>query len=178
MNDDTQGIDIDVESELAAMTQIAKALGPLDPIARKRVMAWVRAKFEGGPGSGPSTRDDGPGEGDASGDVEMPGTIAELTAAADPQTDVDRALVGGYWVQEKVNDGTGFVAFDVNKSLKDLGYPIGNITDAISGLMDQRPALVIQTAKRGKSRQARKTYKVTQAGLKRVAQMVKNGPGR
>jgi hypothetical protein len=61
----------------------------------------------------------------------------------------------------------------VNKELKNLGEGILNITSALDALKAQKPALALQLKKAGKSRQARKTYKVTVAGLKFVENMIR-----
>jgi hypothetical protein len=56
--------------------------------------------------------------------------------------------------------------------LKNLGQGLANITNAIDGLRNQKPALVLQLKKSGKSQQARKTYKLTVAGIKAVEVMI------
>ena len=66
-----------------------------------------------------------------------------------------------------------FTAQLVNSKLKDLGYGVSNITDAFTTLMKRRPSLVMQTAKQGKSRQARKRYKLTRAGQDEVERMIR-----
>ena len=53
--------------------------------------------------------------------------------------------------------------------LKDLGHRASNITDALSSAMKEKPALIIQVKKSGSARQARKLYKLTDAGVKWVA---------
>lgn len=83
-------------------------------------------------------------------------------------------MVAAYWVQ--VCQGTGsFQSQSLNDGLKDLGHGIGNITEALSQLKDDRPALLLQLKKSGNTRQARKTYKLTQAGMKRVEEMTQGG---
>ena len=49
-----------------------------------------------------------------------------------------------------------------------------NITSALDDLIEVRPQLVIQLAKAGTSKQARKRYKVTVAGAKKVQEL--SGP--
>ena len=56
--------------------------------------------------------------------------------------------------------------------MKDLGHGVGNITDALTALKEERPALILQLKKSGTSKQARKTYKLTQEGIRRVQGMM------
>jgi hypothetical protein len=103
-----------------------------------------------------------------------PGTFDafhDLYHAANPSTESEKALVAGYWVQAcQQNDG--FDSFTANSALKGMGYTVSNITRALDALMSQEPKYVMQIKKTGTSRQARKVYKLTTAGLKRVAEML------
>jgi hypothetical protein len=96
--------------------------------------------------------------------------IADLYHSCDPQSDQDRALVAAYWIQEtqKVNP---FESRAVNNALKSLGYPIANITRALTDLASVRPQLVFQVQKSGQTRQAQKKYRVTEAGIRFVRNM-------
>lgn len=98
-------------------------------------------------------------------------TFAELYDAARPRTDIERALVSGYWLQV-CQSAENFDGFNANKELKHLGHEVGNITRAIDHLKDQAPALVIQLRKAGSSRQARKLYKVTSSGIREVERLI------
>ena len=99
------------------------------------------------------------------------GSLAELHDSAQPKSNADKALVAGYWLQ--VCQGSeSFDGFSANKDLKNLGHGIGNITIAINSLRRQKPALVLQLKKSGTSKQARKTYKVTVAGIMAVKAMI------
>ena len=98
-------------------------------------------------------------------------TLAELFNAADPHTNAQKALVAGYWFQVCQGAET-FDGFSANKELKQLGHGLINITAALDDLREAKPALVLQVGKSGKSRQARKTYKLTIAGIKSVEEMI------
>ena len=63
----------------------------------------------------------------------------------------------------------------LNSELKNLGYPIGNITRAVSGLASTMPRYVMQTKKSGTTKQARKKFRLTVEGIRRVEQMI-GGP--
>ena len=103
------------------------------------------------------------------------GTLGDFFDAANPQTEADRVLVVGYWLQV-VEGEADIESYPINKHLKNLGHPVSNITRALESLIAQTPRLVLQTSKTGSAKQARKKYKVTREGTKRVSTMlVKKG---
>lgn len=167
---DGDGSTSDIGSELEAMKQIGGALGPLDEAAQKRVLQWAGDRF-GVPLSGEtndrrkSTRDD-KGQEDAA-ETAMPDSFAEFFARLDPQTEPDRALAAAYWFK-KHEGQSEFSGFDVNAELTQLGHKVGNITKALSSLIERKPQLILQKGKHGKSRQARKTYAISHAGEKEI----------
>lgn len=171
-----------VDAEVLAMQRVAEALNPLEKPERNRVLRWAQDKFgevniersvesfvhSNGPpvretASAPVSTDDFD-------------DFASLYDASKPQTDVERALVGAVWATRE-GAGNSFRAHDVNTLLKDLGFGILNITDALNALQARRPNEVMQVSKSGTSRQARKTYRVTRAGLERVNRMIRGGGG-
>jgi hypothetical protein len=97
--------------------------------------------------------------------------FAELYAATDPTSQSDKALVGGYWLQV-CQGAENFTGQSVNNELNHLGHKIANITNAMTTLNDAKPQLVLQLRKSGKSQQARKTYKLSAEGIKRVREMI------
>ena len=80
-------------------------------------------------------------------------------------------LVAGYWLQA-IKGEPSFQALELNKELKNLGHPIGNVTDALTSNKDRKPSRILQLRKAGSSRQARKTYKLTHEGLIFVQGMI------
>jgi DNA-binding PadR family transcriptional regulator len=52
---------------------------------------------------------------------------------------------------------------------------VSNITTALSSLIERKPQLVIQTRKSGNSKQARKRYRLTDAGIRAVERMISGG---
>jgi hypothetical protein len=160
--------------EVDAMKQVAAALKGLDAEAVGRVLRWANDRYRqpamGGarPLTGhvrpPAGAPGGAGQASV---VELPGDLAEFYSAAHPETEADRALAIACWIQH-VRGDADFDAQSVNKELKHLGDGVGNITQAFTKLMGQKPQLVIQTRKGGTTRQARKRYKVTAAGLAAV----------
>ncbi|NKB89197.1 MAG: hypothetical protein GKS06_13350 [Acidobacteria bacterium] len=92
--------------------------------------------------------------------------------AAAPKTQPEKVLVVGYWFQV-YGAQDDIDSYSVNRELKHLGHGIPKITRAFNGLIEQRPQLAIQVRKSGKSRQARKKYRITAAGVARVEDMLR-----
>jgi len=176
-------------AELDAMRAVAVTLQPLDEGGRRRVLNWAIETYLGtlpptsrpanatavtpSPAGQGSEQSDPPGpssNGNGAGFSEFT-DLADFFHACSPKTDADKALVVSGWLQwEEGQDGLD--SFRVNTALKNLGYGIGNITRAFEVLMSIKPALMIQLRKAGTTRQARKTYRVTDAGQKRLRLMI------
>jgi hypothetical protein len=164
-----------MDAELHAMQVVSEALAELDENARVRVLFWASARFGGTSNIGSALMSNLGGElapGGANGGSEAFANFADLYYAADPAENSEKALVACYWLSQQTN-GDPFPSQNVNALLKDLGFQIPNITDALSQAMKEKPALVVQTRKSGNSRQARKLYKLTDAGQRRVRAMLK-----
>jgi hypothetical protein len=93
--------------------------------------------------------------------------IGDFFDSANPQTESEKVLIVAYWVQV-VEGAADFESFPVNQQLKNLGHPVSNITRALDTMIKQSPRLIIQTSKSGRAKQARKRYKITREGIKRV----------
>jgi hypothetical protein len=155
--------------EILAMTGITRALDEIDDDAKRRVLMWASQRYNLSlPTQGQRPLADGSNGGSATRSYEG---FVDLFDAAGPRTEAEKALVGGYWFQV-VGESSDFQSQQVNDSLKDVGHGIGNITDALAKLQERKPALVRQVAKAGKSRQARKKYKLTSAGIRLVVKMI------
>jgi hypothetical protein len=164
----------ELEPELAAMRDIARALEPLDEGARNRVLAWVIEKLSLAPirstsVPGQPKRPTAPTPGHSA--LQEFQSLAEAVAAANPDNNRDRALVVAARLQS-AGGADALTGFAINRELKNLGHGVTNITDVLDGLKQASPALVIQTRKSGSSRQARKTYRVTTSGLNRVSDLI------
>ena len=157
------------------MSAVVDALNTLDAEdARARVIDWAAKRY--GVKLQPARRSAAAGAPDTGEDGEPPAPELKhfsdlLDATQSPSTDADRALVGGYWFQV-VQGRETFTGFQVNNELKNAGHGIGNITDALTTLQRRSPAQVRQTMKSGRTRQARKTYKLTVAGVRAVQAMM------
>lgn len=171
----------EADSEFAAMQSVYSALEGLDDEARARVLDYVSSRLgvvparKAPPVSKQEDRDSDEDEDEVEvaepGSASTFGSFAELYDAAQPKSQPEKALVGGYWLQV-CQGAESFDSFSINKELKNLGEGVANITSALEGIKTQKPALCLQLKKSGKSRQARKTYKVTVAGIKAVEAMI------
>jgi len=157
------------DAEVEAILKVQEILGSLEPDAAQRVARWASEKF----GGGPIAR-----AGEAAGAaspvaVDEFEDVADLFHAVSPTTESDKALTAAYWAQ--VCQGLSFFeGYRVNTELKNLGHGLSNVTRALDSLINQKPALVIQTRKSGTSKQARKQYKVTRAGILRIESLIKS----
>jgi hypothetical protein len=141
------------EAELVAMRMVAAALQNLrDDHARERVLRWALEHFPPPAGAAGTKKFD---------------TLADLFATANPRRESEKALISAYWFQRQ-NPSGSFTAQEVNKGLKDLGHRVVNITGALGDLTEVSPRLVTALEKSGETRQARKTYRVTPAGIEAV----------
>lgn len=172
------------DAELDAMSTVKDALEDLEPEARERVIGWAIKRFDiavGDAGKGKVTQGskvDEPDEDDDGEDGDGEGSqydfFAELYDATGPASEKDKVLVAGYW-QQKIQGAATFQAYAINKELKDLGHGVGHISEKFDALIKDKPSLVLQLKKSGSSAQGKKTYKLTNEGIKRVEAMIKGG---
>ena len=168
-------------SYFEAFRAVYEALEPLDEEAQHRVVTAVTTLL-GVRLHGQTVRLDGDSETDGSAPsptadvadaVVEPSTFAELYSAVQPKTNGEAALAAGYWVQV-AQKAEQFSALDANRELTHLGHRISNITSALRNLIQEKPQLVLQVRKGGNSKQARKTYKLSAAGIRRVEEMAQD----
>jgi hypothetical protein len=167
---------LDSTQELDAMRQVAASLDPLQEDARARIISWATAKYglrvyPSNPSASSARSGEAMPSSTGSTDTTLEGydSLAEFFDAADPEIESEKALVVGLWMQ-KCNGMDTFDSGAVNRELKHLGHGVGNITVAFNDLISRK--LAIQTAKSGKSQQARKKYKITRVGEKTVLEML------
>jgi hypothetical protein len=167
------------DAELDAMAAVKDALADLDPEAQERVVAWAIKRFDipikgsggGSKGAKGSNGDEDNDDDEGDGKDQQFEHFAELYDAAGPSTKPRKVLVAAYWHQ-KVLGTPSFQAFALNKDLKDLGHGVDHISEALDACIAEKPALVLQLKKSGKTPQARKTYKLTAEGIKIVESMI------
>ena len=165
------------DMELGAMNIIYETLKDLEPEAITRILVWTVDRLGvdiTGAGKGGPSQNDLESDTKVTYSVEgLPSfeTLSELFAKIRPETNADKALVSATFLQvTKGNED--LTAQQINNELKHLGHRTPNITDAISSLVDERPSLMIQIRKSGRTQQARKTHKVTDEGIKEVLRML------
>jgi hypothetical protein len=167
------------DKEITAMATINAALVGLEAEVVPRVLRWVaeRHKVSLTPTSDDAKRKRA-GSTESGADNELTATttqdfqhFGDLYDAADPSTDGERVLVAGYWFQV-VQNQTELESQALNKDLKNLGHGVGHMPHAVDELMNTRPRLMIQIKKQGNTRQARRKFKLTAEGIKKVKEML------
>ena len=168
------------DAELDAMMTVNVALARLDGAAAARVLRWAFDRY-GAATSTPTPQrplETHLATSEHARQTQHPtDSIADFYAAAAPSSESEKALVIAYWLQE-VDGKRELDAMEVNTRLKHLGHRVANITRALNDLITARPQLVIQTRKGGATRQARKAYRVTSEGLRRVGELLARPHGR
>ncbi len=170
---------VDAATEVHAMATLVEAFKSLDSAAIERVLDWAAKRYGARTSVARVERtrrlaqeaagNSGSAEGLDGADGRF-ADLGDLYNAARPTTDADKVLVAAYWHhvhQQKEN----FDSLTLNADLKQLGHQVGNVTRACSALMREKPALMIQR-KTGSTKQARKVYRLTAAGIDRVRKML------
>ena len=173
------------DPEVTAIGKVNEALAGLPPEVQQRVLRWAADRFNLTLSNTNKPADGGKkgkenGEEKEEDEPVAPNTFSDFASlydAADPTVEADKALVAGYWLQV-IQGNADWGGFSANKELKNLGHGVENITIALGALIDSTPRLVMQTHKAGKTKQARKEYKMTNEGIKRVKQMLAGNGGQ
>lgn len=160
------------DTELDAMRSIHETLGGLlDDETRARVLQWAAKRHGIAVHSGSAV--EAPGQSSTAPQTNRNfSDFPSLFDAARPRSGEDRALVAGYWFQ--IAQGQGDLdSQSLNTTLKNMGHGDSNITASLTRLQRRRPTLVLQVRKSGRSRQARKKYRLTDAGVRAVERMIR-----
>lgn len=168
-----ENAEIAEDAEIKAIQALVAALKDLEPDVRARVLGWAAERY--GVGIAPRRKTAASPEAAPTPSEEPDrqfGSFAELHDRANPKTEAMRALVGGYWFQAQQHQAD-FTGQQVNDELKQLGHPLSNVTVAFRQLQKRSPVLARQVQKSGKTKQARKRYKLTEAGITRVEAMLR-----
>lgn len=161
------------DPEISAMSQISEALSDLDSQTAERVLRWAVDKFSQGKINISKLLPESQGQKQNQDDFT---DLSDLFVAANPKNQKEKVLVAGYWFQEFENY-ENIDAQTVNNALKNLGHGISNITRAFGYLQDESPKLAIQVQKKGSAKQARKDYKITREGKKKVKDLISGNRG-
>jgi len=162
-----------MDVEISAMGKLTEALESLDESARSRVLRWASDRYDitlNATVKKPSNSNYETDDDEADDDKEFE-TFADLYVATNPSATTDKLLVAGYWHQV-IGGSPDFFSGTLNKDLKDLGHAVSSISKLFDTLMNQKPQLAVQLKKSGNSKQAKKKYKITHAGIKRVKDMM------
>jgi hypothetical protein len=160
--------------EIKAMSAINDAMEGLEEEEARRVLSWAVDKFGGGEPVTRSALGNRAGAGNGQRHDANPAgyqRISDLMDAASPDSIVEWVLVGTYWHQI-VRGDESVTGQQVNTDLKDLGHGSKNITDSYNSLISRKPPLVRQVEKSGRSKQARKKYRLTNEGIRAVERML------
>jgi hypothetical protein len=170
------------DPEIEAISAVASALADLEDDARGRVLRWAAERYDvrvpqrgrGGADAGGAGDEEDVTEEEISAEAPTFNHFAELFNATSPTSNEDKALVAGYWFQA-IKGQDKLKATNLQNELKNMGHAIPNITDALMSNIRKKPARILQVAKSGSTRQARKTYKLTHEGLVYVQGMIGHG---
>ena len=92
-----------------------------------------------------------------------PETFEDFFAQVAPKTAIQKAVTAAYWLQ--TTDGKQeWKSFDVNKLLRQIGVKISSISGTLAIDEKKETPLVEQLSKSGDSMQARKTFRLSDAG--------------
>lgn len=157
-----------LDPEIKAMVSVSSALDGLDVDAQARVVRWAAEKYNVTPPSRAAQIGNQSADEDDSGNAPQFDAFVDLYDAVNPDTSVEKVLVGAYWLQV-IQGESSWSSLQVNNLLKDTGNGVEGINHRLETAQSQKPALVRQISKTGKSRQGRKSYKLTTAGINLVA---------
>jgi hypothetical protein len=165
-----------MDPEIDAMSKVAEALKELENDARNRVLKWAsdkyNVKFVGRKSSDLDSNDKRDTDEAENDDLTNKyDTFADLYEDAAPTTNQDKFLVAGYWHQIVCGE-SNISSASLNKDLKDLGHGVTDISHKFDAFKSTKPQLIIQLKKTGTSKQGRKQYKLTKAGIDKVKEML------
>jgi hypothetical protein len=161
-----------IDPELHALSAIQSLLSELPEASQGRIVTWIMSRF-GGLGIVRAPMKVGEVNQVVDSQREFP-DLASLFVAARPSTGSEKALTVAYWLQECMRHDE-WEGFAINTELKHLGHGLKNVTDALNSLIEHKPQLVVQLRKSGKTKQARKRYKLTAEGIRKTRLMVSAG---
>jgi hypothetical protein len=161
--------------ELESMAKMNDLLEVLTEEQRRRVILWALDKFKVSIGS--TTRPLGLKDSSTAINRELTSNpqglpefsdLAGLFEACSPNSDREKALVAGYWLQLSSN-GKEWDTENANEQLKELGQGINNVALAVHGL---KPKFILQTKTQADDGKKRKQYRLTTLGIKKVRDMI------
>jgi hypothetical protein len=162
----------DLKEVKELLDEINLAISGYDPVLKERArdILLERAFGSSGPAqaSAPASRPRGRPRKESGGDAgEDSVDLGSLLARWNPSTMSDKALLGAYYLSQ-VRGEENVTSQAINSELKRNGLAISNITRAIEANMRPDRPLMVQEKKMGSTKQARKQYRITPAGVEAV----------
>lgn len=164
----------DISEAKELLDEINTAISSYDPVLKEKARdILLERAFGSAQAAPPSTasaapRPRGRPRADASGGGgEEAGDLASLLTRWSPTTMSDKALLGAYYLTRARGEDT-VTSQAINTELKRNGLAISNITRAIEANMRPDRPLMVQEKKMGSTKQARKQYRITPAGVETV----------
>ena len=163
------------------LDEINTAISSYDPVLKEKARdILLERAFGSVQAAPPSTASAAPrGRGrpraDASsGGGDETGDLGSLLTRWSPTTMSDKALLGAYYLTRARGEDT-VTSQAINTELKRNGLAISNITRAIEANMRPDRPLMVQEKKMGSTKQARKQYRITPAGVETVERKLQQG---
>lgn len=167
------------DKEVSAMAAVNAALAGLEPDAVARVLRWAADRYKVLLPTTAKGKASGKEKAEASEESQVEAENAtyehfsDLFDAADPTTEADRVLVAGYWFQV-LQGQSELDSQSLNRELKNTGHGVSHMPHALDDLMNAKPRLLVQLKKKGTTKQARRKFKLTSEGIKKVKLMLKS----
>jgi len=162
------------DPELQAMSQVFEALKSLNNGQQRRIIHWVRDRLSSPepeiiqPAPAPEAETIKPEpeiiQVDKK-DLTRFDTVLDLFAESNVKKATSKILLMAAFLQERHNYHE-FSSYDVNFRLKRIGHGVTNISSLINGILNKKPALMMQLDSENHSKQARRKFKVTAEGIK------------
>ncbi|HEX2190784.1 MAG TPA: hypothetical protein VHG51_17885 [Longimicrobiaceae bacterium] len=166
----------DIKEAKDLLDEINGAISGYDPVLKEKARdILLERAFGGSMRSAAAARPRGRPRSESSGDGEdgAGGDLASLLTRWTPTTMSDKALLGAYYISRVRGDDT-VTSQAINSELKRNGLAISNITRAIEANMRPDRPLMVQEKKMGSTKQARKQYRITPAGVEAVERRLRD----
>ncbi|MBR1830289.1 MAG: hypothetical protein IJ781_12475 [Atopobiaceae bacterium] len=158
--------------ELTVMNDVAKILATLNGDERRRVIVWLtdyfgileddltEYDFDAMPFEAPTFEEYEVEEAPAE---EAPDTFESFYATVAPKTAIQKIVTAAHWLETK--DGKeSWKSFEINKLLKSIDVKVTSVSGTL-GLEEKKDQPLVEVLqKSGDSMQARKTFRLSEAG--------------
>ncbi|HEV2147358.1 MAG TPA: hypothetical protein VGR37_08130 [Longimicrobiaceae bacterium] len=160
----------DLKETKELLDEVNRAISSYDPVLKEKARDILLERAFGSSNSAPAATARGRGRprADSGRGGEQAGVdLASLLERWTPATMSDKALLGAYYLTRVRGEET-VTSQAINTELKRNGLAISNITRAIEANMRPDRPLMVQEKKMGSTKQARKQYRITPAGIETV----------